>query len=514
MLGKLNPAHFPAVFGPNADEALDDNVVREKFKTLAAEIAAAAGDTPLSPEETAEGFLRIAVENMANAIKKISIQRGYDVTKYTLNCFGGAGGQHACLVADALGMDRVLLHPFAGVLSAYGMGLADIRALRERQMDCAVSDSEKLQAALSDMAEQARAEVAAQGIGTREIAIRTTAHLRYQGSHTALEVETGNEAEMIERFEAAHLTRFGFAPTHRALTVEMLSVEAIAGAEEISAEHLAIASSTPEPIAQAPMRSGGIWAHTPLYAREALAPGNTVDGPAIITEPTGTNIVESGWRASMNDLGDLILERFIARPSRMAIGTNVDPIMLEVFNNLFMNIAEQMGLTLEKTAYSVNIKERLDFSCAIFDATGSLVANAPHVPVHLGAMSASVQTVIERNPDMAEGDAFMLNAPFSGGTHLPDVTVITPVFDQSGTPIFYVGSRGHHAAGHRTPRISRKKASSSTISNWLRVAVSGIPKPVRCLPRAGIPAATSMTIWLISKLRSRPMKPACARYGA
>lgn len=451
MLGKLNPDHFPAVFGPDADAPLDAAIVREKFDALAAEIAEATGDAPLSPEETAEGFLRIAVENMANAIKKISVQRGYDVTKYTLNCFGGAGGQHACLVADALGMSRVFLHPFAGVLSAYGMGLADIRALRERQIDRPVSDG--LDAAIAEMGADARAEVAGQGIDAGAVTVIARAHLRYDGSHQALEVLAGTEAEMIARFEEAHTARYGFAAGNRALTVEMLSIEAIGTADEIDDTRMPEVETTPDAIATVSMRSAGIRADCPLYDRDRLAPGASVDGPAIIAEKTGTNIVEAGWRARVDGFGHLIMDRVVPLQREGAIGTEADPVMLEVFNNLFMSIAEQMGATLENTAYSVNIKERLDFSCALFDATGDLVANAPHVPVHLGSMSESVRKVIALNPGMGPGDSFMLNAPFNGGTHLPDVTVITPVFDAAGGEVlFYVGSRGHHAdIGGRTP---------------------------------------------------------------
>ncbi len=453
MLGKLNPDFFPAVFGPDADQPLDAEVVKQKFVIMAAEIAEQSGDDPRSPEETAEGFLRIAVENMANAIKKISVQRGYDVTKYTLNCFGGAGGQHACLVADALGMERVFLHPFAGVLSAYGMGLADIRALRERQIDRPVSDTLTLDKAIADMGQEALDEVASQGIDRKAIVVVARAHLRYDGSHQALEVAAGSEAQMIARFEQAHQARYGFTAGSRALTVEMLTVEAIGTADKISDAHSEENAEPAKPISHVSARSAGIRADNALYDRDQMAPGQSVDGPAIITERTGTNVVETGWRATVNAYGHLILDRVVPLERMEAVGTDADPVMLEVFNNLFMSIAEQMGATLENTAYSVNIKERLDFSCALFDARGDLVANAPHVPVHLGSMAESVRKVIELNPGMRKGDAYMLNAPFNGGTHLPDVTVITPVFDEPGENVlFFVGSRGHHAdIGGRTP---------------------------------------------------------------
>ncbi|MBY8976636.1 hydantoinase B/oxoprolinase family protein [Rhodobacteraceae bacterium NNCM2] len=452
MLGKLQPAHFPAVFGPEGNLPLDREIVAENFRTLAAEIAEATGAAPLSPEETAEGFLRIAVENMANAIKKISVQRGYDVTRYTLNCFGGAGGQHACLVADALGMESVFLHPFAGVLSAYGMGLADIRALRERQFERPVDETAAAGEMLDEMAGEARAEVAAQGIDQGDIRIERRAHLRYKGSHQPLEVDFGTEAEMRARFDEAHKARFGFSAGERELLIEALAVEAIGGADTVSdakAPELAGA----EPLDTVTTVMEGEEHQTPLYDRDQMTPGQAIDGPAIIKERTATTIVEPGWQARLNDWGHLILTRVVPLERVEAIGTRADPILLEVFNNLFMSIAEQMGATLQNTSYSVNIKERLDFSCALFDPTGGLVANAPHVPVHLGSMSEAIRTVIRLNPDMKPGDVFVLNAPFNGGTHLPDVTVITPVWDEAGSEVlFYVGSRGHHAdIGGRTP---------------------------------------------------------------
>ncbi len=454
MLGKLNPDHFPKVFGPNADEPLNTAVVRERFEALAAQIAKETGTPALSPEETAEGFLRVAVENMANAIKKISVQRGYDVTAYTLNCFGGAGGQHACLVADALGMKSVFIHPFAGVLSAYGMGLAEIRAMRETQFDGPLGDVARAGETLAALEREARNEVAAQSVDAARIEAELRAHIRYAGSHQTLDVLFGSEAEMQDRFDEAHKARYGFASPSRELIIDMLSVEAVGKAESVMEAAGPMAGEEAEPLAQVRIHCDGVWCDAPLYDRTALRRGQSVHGPAIITESTGTNIVENGWRARLDDFGNLILDRVVAKKQEMAIGTSADPIMLEVFNNLFMSIAEQMGATLANTAYSVNIKERYDFSCALFDSTGGLVANAPHVPVHLGSMSQSVRTILEKNREaMRPGDSFMLNNPFEGGTHLPDVTVITPVFDRAGeTILFFVGSRGHHAdIGGRTP---------------------------------------------------------------
>ena len=453
MLGKLQPHHFPAVFGPNADQPLDPDIVRTRFDALAREIATETGEPPRAPEALAEGFLRIAVENMANAIKKISVQRGYDVTRYTLQCFGGAGGQHACLVADALGMETVFVHPFAGVLSAYGMGLAEIRALRERQFERPLADLAGARSTLDDLAAEAIAEVAAQGVAATEIRTERRAHLRYKGSHQALAVDFGTETELRARFDAAHKARYGFSSGGRELIFEALAVEAIGGAAEVVDADLPLTDCAPKPVDHVPAVMQGVMRTLPLYDRPRMAPGQQVDGPAIMKEPTGTNIVEPGWRASLNRYGHLILTRVAPRERAEAVGADADPVMLEVFNNLFMSIAEQMGATLANTAYSVNIKERLDFSCALFDPSGGLVANAPHVPVHLGSMSESIRTVIRLNPDMKPGDVFVLNAPFNGGTHLPDVTVITPVFDDTGAEaLFYVASRGHHAdIGGKTP---------------------------------------------------------------
>ncbi len=454
ILGKLNPDHFPAVFGPDANQPLDVDAVRQKFSELAAEVSELTGAKLLSPEETAEGFLKIAVENMANAIKKISVQRGYDVTQYTLNCFGGAGGQHACLVADALGMKRVFLHPFAGVLSAYGMGLANIRALREEQFEFPISEIKCATTILTRLETEARKEVGAQGVAIGDITIEKRAHLHYAGSHQSLEVPFGEMSEMLDGFDAAHNERFGFSSPGRDLIFEILSVEAIGVSESSSAANTADDSKAKDTRITVPIHINGEFINAPLRDRNSLKPGDIIIGPAIITEATGTNILEPGWQGQLDTGGNLILERHQELARQAAIGTKADPIMLEVFNNLFMSIAEQMGATLANTAYSVNIKERFDFSCALFDANGDLVANAPHVPVHLGSMSESVRIIARLNAGkMKPGDSFMLNAPFNGGTHLPDVTVITPVFDKLGKDIlFYVGSRGHHAdIGGRTP---------------------------------------------------------------
>ncbi len=448
MLGKLSPDHFPHVFGPQGDLPLDRDVVQDKFLGLAEDVAQATGAPPRTPEDLAVGFLRIAVDNMANAIKKISVQRGHDVTGYTLQCFGGAGGQHACLVADALGMRRVLIHPFAGVLSAYGMGLAQIRAMREMQLDVPLSAVGPAQQALDRIGAEAKAEVSAQGVAA--VTLETRAHLRYDGSHQALEVPFGSIDAMRAAFEQAHLSRFGFISPNRPLLFEMVSVEAIGGMAAVA--QAIVVSGNGQPEDHVRVHIGGDFRSVPLYDRSTLNAEARIDGPAIIRESTGTNVVEPGWSAGLDALGNLILERTgkAARPS--AAGTQADPVLLEVFNNLLMSVADQMGATLANTSWSVNIKERLDFSCAIFDDNGDLVANAPHVPVHLGSMSNSIRTVMRENAgDIHPGDAFMLNSPYNGGTHLPDVTVVTPVF-VADRVVFWLGSRGHHAdIGGRTP---------------------------------------------------------------
>lgn len=458
MLGKIQPRYFPSVFGPNADERLDGEVVKEKFAELAERIARETGEAKRTPQDIAEGFLTIAVENMANAIKQISVQRGYDITHYVLNCFGGAGGQHACLVADALGMKTVFVHPFAGVLSAYGMGLADIRALRERSVSEPVDNDAvaRIEPLLDEMSADARAEVSSQGIAEKQISDHRRAHLRYEGTDSALVVNVADAETMSQEFEDLHRQRFGFVPEGRKLVIEALAVEAVGATESmIDPEMDSMPDAAPmRPRDTVRMYSGGEEHDTPVYAREAFLPGDSIEGPAVITEDTATTVVEPGWQAYMNSRGHLILKRVKARPQTYAVGTEADPVMLEIFNNLFMSIAEQMGATLANTAYSVNIKERLDFSCAIFDIEGNLVANAPHMPIHLGSMGESIKTVIRENAGTIKpGNVYALNAPYNGGTHLPDVTVITPVFDEAGKDIlFYVGSRGHQAdIGGRTP---------------------------------------------------------------
>ncbi len=457
MLGKLQPDFFPRVFGPGADQPLDVAVVHERFSELAGRIREATGDTR-SPVEVAEGFLRIAVANMANAIKEISVQRGRDVTTYTLNCFGGAGGQHACLVADALGMNRVLIHPFAGVLSAYGMGLADLTLMREHPVDARLDQAllTRLGPELDALSQTARDELIAQGCPGNLIREQRRLHVKYEGTDTTLETELASQSEVRDAFEAMHRSQFGFLMPGKALVVAAASVELIGGSERQLEEALDEPRSEGQPDVLATVETfmDGRHRSTPVYDRDGLLPGDRVSGPAIIRDPVSTIVVEPGWQAGVTERNHLVMNRVQARPKRVAVGTDVDPVMLEVFNNLFMSVAEQMGATLQKTAYSANIKERLDFSCAVFAPDTQLVANAPHVPVHLGSMGESVRAIVEQRRDsMRPGDVFMLNDPYHGGTHLPDITVVTPVFGRSGRQVlFYIASRAHHAdVGGITP---------------------------------------------------------------
>ncbi len=488
LLGRIQPKYFPHVFGPNQDEPLDVESVRAAF----AELAERVGDGRTA-EEVAEGFLDIATENMASAIKKISIQRGRDVTEYVLNCFGGAGAQFACRIADALGMKTVLVHPLAGVLSAYGIGLADIRAERTHGVEQTLNDEtlKSAQRLAKELGEQALAELAEKGVRKSEARITRKLLLRYFGTDTALAVNFPEDATaegLRATFEAEHKRLFGFIQPEKALVMEAVTVAAEGGGARIPEYEQPLAEGTPEPLEHVDLYANGEWQKAPLFDRDAMQPGQEVAGPALIVEPNSTAVVEPGWRAQMNAYGHLLLTAAHSSPSsprkrgsmethgtggmdsrlrgndekgggndvmsmptpalaRAGDFSKPDPVLLEVFNNLFMSIAEQMGESLRQTASSVNIKERLDFSCAVFDAAGGLVANAPHMPVHLGSMDRAVEAVIRAAGDaLKPGDAWVLNAPYGGGTHLPDVTVVSPVFIGDGTrPTFYVAARGHHA---------------------------------------------------------------------
>ncbi|MGH8186253.1 MAG: hydantoinase B/oxoprolinase family protein, partial [Steroidobacteraceae bacterium] len=460
LLGKIQPDFFPAVFGPDANLPLDAAAVTEQFRVLAQDIEQSTG-TSQSAADVAAGCVRIAVENMANAIKKISVQRGHDVTQYTLSCFGGAAGQHACLVADALGMRTVFIHPLASVLSAYGIGLADVVVMRQQAIEGVLADTSLagLKAPFSSLEKQAVDALRAQGIATSDMRLERRLAVKYEGTDSTLQLPLGahDTAKTVTAgFLEQYRVRYGFLMPERPLVIESISVEGvgITHAPAATAAPAAQREGAVQPITTRRVFFEQQWRDTPFFDREALQPQDAVVGPAIIQDPNTTIVIEPGWRAEVTRLNHLLLHRVAPVQRASAIGTRADPVLLEVFNNLFMSIAEQMGVTLANTATSVNIKERLDFSCALFDAQGQLIANAPHMPVHLGSMGESVQEIMRRRAGtMRPGDAFVLNAPYAGGTHLPDITVVMPVFlDDMERAAFFVAARGHHAdIGGTTP---------------------------------------------------------------
>lgn len=474
MLGKLQPDLFPAVFGPNQDERLDKQAVTEKFT----EIAQKSGSN--SPEDVAEGFLKIAVENMANAVKKISVQRGYDITKYALTCFGGAGGQHACAVADILGMRTVIVHQFAGILSAYGMGLADIKAFRQKSFEDELTPEfcAQLNWTLGKLRKETALELMEQGIVSNDITTTATAHIKYAGTDTTLEIPLGNMEAMKTAFEELHKEQFGFDMPDTKLLIELLEVASAGGKSKDTETKKTKSSTSPLPVRSSKFFSDGKWQNANIYRRSDLSPGHFIKSPAIIVEDIGTIVVEPGWSAAVNEYGHIILSKDTSQQDKKSISKDADPVMLEVFNNLFMSIAEQMGIRLQKTAHSTNIKERLDFSCAIFDGDGKLIANAPHTPVHLGSMDRSVESIIRIHPNMERGDVYVTNAPYNGGTHLPDITVVTPVFEDGDKPTFFVASRGHHAdvggiaPGSMTPKATTIEDEGIVLDN-LHLVKSG-----------------------------------------
>lgn len=481
MLGRIQPAHFPKVFGPDGDQPLDAALVHDRFTALAQEIRERTGDDR-TPEQVAEGFLQIAVANIANAVKRISVQKGHDVTRYALTTFGGAGGQHACMVADSLGIRTVLVPPMAGVLSALGMGLADTTAMREQSAESPLEAGAmpSIHKTADDLESAARAELRAEDVPDDRVRVTRRAQLRYDGTDTTLTVELTEPATMTRDFEERHRATYSFT-LDRPIVVEALSVEATGITQPPDLSALAPYEGRTAAPLTVRLHTGGVWRDVPLHRREDLPPGESVTGPAIITEASATTVVDDGWEAAASHDGHLVMERTAITESS-DLATQVDPVLLEVFNNLFMSIAEQMGARLESTAQSVNIKERLDFSCALFDPDGNLVANAPHIPVHLGSMGTSVKEVIRRRgTGMRPGDTYAVNDPYHGGTHLPDVTVITPVFDTRGNGdtesdpeiLFYVASRGHHAeiggiAPGSMPADSRTIDEEGVLfDNWL-----------------------------------------------
>ncbi|MGR3276457.1 hydantoinase B/oxoprolinase family protein [Acaryochloris marina NIES-2412] len=509
MVGKIQPQFFPQVFGAEGNQPLDVEIVQQGFFTLSEDIAVATGDRR-SAAQVAEGFLAIAIDNMANAIKKISVQRGYDVGDYALCCFGAAGGQHACRLAEALGMKTIVIHPYAGVLSAYGMGLADRRVLKEQSLEIALTAAAmtRLTSELEGLGEVALTELKQQGasdIHTFEVVKQV--HLRYKGTDSSLIVNFGSLTEMQAQFEGQYQQRFGLIQPNKGLVVATMTAEAVgktAALEKVAASQPQ--ATLPTQIPNISLFSEDQWWDTPVFQRQDLSAGTMIDGPAVILEQTGTNVIEPGWSASVAETGVLVVQYQSEQPQKPATQADVldpsvsaapDPVRLEIFNNLFQSIAEQMGFTLQNTSSSVNIKERLDFSCAIFDSQGYLVANAPHIPVHLGSMGESVQALItDQMEPFQPGDVFVSNNPYNGGTHLPDITVITPVFVE-GKPLFFVASRGHHAdiggitPGSMPPHSTHLDQEGVLLDNFklveqgvlqadrLRDRISASPNPAR-----------------------------------
>ena len=407
---------------------------------------------------------------MASAIRKISIARGHDVTRYALASFGGAGGQHACRVADALGMTTVLVHPLAGMLSAYGIGIAPVKAIREKSLVRPLGESFLVD--LTALENDARAALVQQRVPHEAIRLETRARLRFAGSDSVLTIDCGEEAAMDASFRTLHRQRYGYSDREARIIVEALSVEA-------SGSVGGLAQARAEPIAT----NGQATGELPTVERAALTVGEGVTGPALVIDPGSTTVIDAGWQARLADEGSLVLTRVEELVRERAAGTAVDPVRLEIFNNLFMAIAEEMGVVLQSTATSVNIKERLDFSCALFDSGGNLIANAPHIPVHLGSMADSIRRILEARGQGADGrgirpgDAYLLNDPYRGGTHLPDITVIVPVFYDAANhrPDAFIAARGHHAdiggiaPGSMPPNSRTIEEEGVLIDNFLLV---------------------------------------------
>ena len=446
ILGKLRPEFFPSVFGTDGQQPLDLEATTTAFQDLAKQISAETG-TPQTETTVAQGFLDVAADNMANAIKKISIERGHDVSDYALVCFGGAGGQHACMVADRLGIENIYVHPHAGVLSALGIGLADIRNIRDRAVEQELSPEtlRELEPQWAELEHNGNEYLLNEGVEPSARELRRRVSLRYRGSDTALTIPSGTFDQVLHEFEAQHSARFGFISPQTTIILESIQLEAIGAAEQLSFNDT-LDDSTDPLLGTFPTTMAGTTADTPFIDRQRVVPDTPIVGPAVLVEPNATTVIEPNWEGRITANGDLVIQRTSPHTLKSAVGTDVNPVQLEIFNNLFMNVAEQMGVVLENTAVSVNIKERLDFSCAIFDPTGELIANAPHLPIHLGSMSEAIKSVIANNPEMSPGDAYVLNAPYNGGTHLPDITVVKPIFDETTQErIFYVAARGHHS---------------------------------------------------------------------
>ncbi len=497
LLGRIQPDHFPKIFGDDGKQALDKDSVEVSFEEIAREISEKTRNYR-TPAEVAFGFLQIAVSKMANAIKHVSIQRGHDARECALVCFGGAGGQVACMIADELGIKNILIHPLAGLLSAYGIGHADRRIGKDIDIneDISTLSAHKLHADIEHTREVLSEALAKKGIATDDQELSVHALLRMEGSDYTLSVPFAEIEDMVQTFQSKHLQRYGFSDNKRKVVLQSLAVQLIG--KTMPDEQLKYKPQKSSDTQRCRLYSRGLWCDARVINRSQIQPLIAIAGPAIIVESHTTTVVDLGWQAEILKDGSLSLshtseyyrpessedgvqtftsaedmEKALsstgshrpistsgsqkpARPaSRKAHGglqkggnvSEADPVTLELFNNLFRFVAEQMGITLQNTSYSVNIKERLDFSCALFDGEGNLIANAPHMPVHLGSMGESVKNLIDtRLSSMKSGDVYATNDPYNGGTHLPDITVISPAFDESGKKVlFYVASRGHHA---------------------------------------------------------------------
>ncbi len=482
LLGRIHPDHFPEVFGEDGNLPLDLETVSKKFLELSKQVEEETG-IPINSREIAEGFVNVAVMNMSQAIKTISTMRGYDVSDHALCCFGGAGGQFACRVADTLGIERVFIHPLAGVLSAYGMGLAEIRSIREKTVEKLIDKDllDRFTNMEDNLKEAVMKDMQSQGVDPSLIDFETILHVKYIGTDTPIPISSNDPYNAIRNFESAHRERFGFVMEDREIVLETLQVEGIGGSKSLPVYHERERKHLPQSSCQTELYIEGDLRSVQHYVRENLSPGAVLSGPCIVTEETGTTILEEGWEGRITSSKGLLLSRKYSVKREEAPGTGVDPVRLEIFNRLFISVAERMGYSLRNTACSVNIKERLDFSCAVFDRSGNLVANAPHIPVHLGSMSDSVRWWLKDGFESIQaGDVYLVNSPYHGGTHLPDLTVITPFFlEGRAEPDFFVASRGHHSdIGGKTPgsmpHDSKSIEEEGILSTGFKIVDEGI----------------------------------------
>ena len=477
LLGRLRPEFFPAVFGPDRNLPLDAGVVRQRFDELAARVSA-GGAMRATAETLAAGFLDVAIETMARAIRHVSVRQGHDPADFLLFCYGGAAPQHACRVADALGIARILVHPLAGVLSAWGIGLADRRLQHRKSIEqpLAAIPHAYLVRELDAMCRELSDSLISQGAGAAALEHSRVVELRAPGTETALGIRLDDTHSMLDEFDGEFRRRFGFAADLDGVIVATLRAEVLAPGEPAPGGLAQATAPTAVPAGSRVRAWFDDWRDAPVIDRATLDRCTPVAGPALIVEPNSTTVVDPGWHVQKLPGGELLLNRTAGAAPPRATTSDPDPALLEIYNHRFMQVAEQMGAVLQATAVSVNIRERLDFSCALFDAGGALIANAPHMPVHLGSMGASVRSVIGHNVgELRPRRAWMLNSPYAGGTHLPDITVVSPVYAGDGRPAFFVASRAHHAdiggitPGARPPASRRIEDEGVLIDNFLLV---------------------------------------------